>query len=86
MKKFLSTFSFALVLGLIVASMAVAQSLPRGSYRQTCRNIRLTENGLYASCERTNGTWKDTNLSSYGFPCDDIENDDGDLVCVGPSR
>jgi hypothetical protein len=86
MKKLLCSLSFVLILSLCIASLAVAQSIPRGSYRQTCRNIRVDGNGLYATCETRNGSWKDTNLSSNGFPCDDIENDDGELVCVGPSN
>ena len=65
---------------------ALAAAAPKGSYKKTCKDIRTDANGLYATCKTTNGKWKKTSLSSYVFPCKDIENDNGNLVCVGPSR
>ena len=67
-------------------SVSEAASAPNGSYKKTCRGIKADANGITAECQTKNGKWKKTSLSSYGFPCADIENDNGDLVCVSPSR
>jgi CVNH domain-containing protein len=53
---------------------------PRGSYYETCRNIRVDGDTLRASCEKKNGKWRDTSLNNYRR-CNDIENINGKLRC-----
>ena len=61
-----------------------SSGVPKGSYQQTCKDIKVSDTGISALCQRKNGAWKQASLSSRGFPCKiDIENDDGDLVCIG---
>ena len=91
MRKFFITTVMAFVFagaGLILGNPTVseAKSVPNGSYKKTCTNIKVDSNGIYATCQKADGSWQETSLSSYGFPCDDIENDNGELVCVGPSK
>jgi hypothetical protein len=55
---------------------------PRGTYRDTCANIRMDGYTLRASCQRRNGSWRWTSLDD-AFACDDrIANFDGRLVCT----
>jgi hypothetical protein len=54
--------------------------VPRGSYVQTCQDIRVNGNELQARCEKKNGKWRDTSLSNF-YGCRDIENDNGKLRC-----
>ena len=50
-----------------------------GSFYRTCRNIRIQDHKLHASCERINGSWMDssTDFSGYQHP---VTNCDGRLV------
>jgi hypothetical protein len=54
---------------------------PRGSYVDTCTNIRMDGYTLRATCQRRDGGWRWTSLEdAYG--CDGhISNWDGRLVC-----
>ena len=36
--------------------------LPAGNYRKSCRSIRVDGRLLKASCQRGNGTWRDSSL------------------------
>jgi hypothetical protein len=54
---------------------------PDGGYRQTCRDIHVSGNTLQASCEKKNGKWKNTSLRNFNRCTDQIENDNGKLVC-----
>ena len=55
--------------------------VPRGSYVQTCQDIRVNGNELQARCQKKNGKWRDTSLSNF-YGCREIENDNGKLRCA----
>jgi hypothetical protein len=55
-------------------------NLPRGSYKQTCRNVRIDGNYLKAECRKYNGSWRYTDIK-YDYCDDDIINDNGRLTC-----
>ena len=50
-----------------------------GSFARTCRNAKVENNTLYATCQRINGSWKDTSSSFSGFQ-HPMTNCDGNLV------
>jgi len=54
--------------------------IPRGSYVQTCQDIRVNGNQLQARCQKKNGKLRDTSLSNF-WGCHDVENDNGKLRC-----
>jgi CVNH domain len=54
--------------------------IPRGSYVQTCQDIRVNGNDLQARCQKKNGGWKNASLGNF-YRCRDIENDNGKLRC-----
>ena len=54
---------------------------PRGSYTQTCRDIRVSGDSLRARCETSDGRWYDTSLDDYQRCIGDIVNDEGRLEC-----
>jgi hypothetical protein len=56
-------------------------SLPGGSYRQTCRSVKLRGDRLSAQCESVNGSWTRTSLDDIQQCVGDIVNDDGQLQC-----
>ena len=58
----------------------VAASLPRGSYRHTCRNCSVRGNNLECECKTRSGNWQFTSM--YFSNCNrDIANCDGKLRC-----
>ena len=64
-------------------SVSEAASVPNGSYKKSCRNIKRNQNGdLFAECQTKSGKWKKTSLGVANFPCSEIENDNGDLICT----
>jgi hypothetical protein len=56
-------------------------SLPRGSYRETCREIHVRGDMLFARCQTINGRWVRTSLDDTGRCIGEIVNDDGHLQC-----
>jgi hypothetical protein len=86
-----------LFLALIVVTVATliapasihAQSLPSGSYRQTCRDVRVNGSNLAASCRKIDGSWQLTYLD-VSQCVGDISNENGTLSCpqqsAGPQR
>lgn len=56
-------------------------SLPRGSYRETCRNIRQQGDSLSAKCQAVNGRWVRSTLNDIDHCVGEIVNDDGHLEC-----
>jgi CVNH domain-containing protein len=58
------------------------RDIPRGSYAQTCRDIRTYGDDLRAVCETVNGQWVSTTLDGYDRCVGDIVNDDGRLECT----
>lgn len=88
-KLLLFSLAMAFAAGIAVVSLnsvSEAASAPNGSYKKSCKDIKVSSAGISAVCKTSSGTWKKTSLSSHGFPCGDIENDNGELICVSPSR
>ncbi len=56
---------------------------PNGSYKDSCRNINVEKNTLYASCRNVNGDWKETDLH-LGYCNYEIYNTNGVLACTVP--
>lgn len=54
---------------------------PRGSYSQTCRDVRVQGDRLRARCETSDGRWIDTTLDDLDRCVGDIVNDEGHLEC-----
>jgi hypothetical protein len=55
---------------------------PRGSYRDTCENIRMDGYTLRATCQRRDGSWRWTSLDN-AYDCEGrIANFDGRLTCT----
>ena len=86
MKRFLTILLAVSALSLIAFATApnseAQNALPSGSYQETCKNIRADKNGLYATCQKRDGSWKETSLGTDNFPCREIGNDNGDLICL----
>jgi hypothetical protein len=55
---------------------------PPGTYVQTCRDIRMRYNTLWARCQTSNGQWVDTSLNNF-TQCQNIVNIEGHLQCGG---
>ena len=72
----------ALVIFLLgLGSLANAQSVPPGSYQQTCKNIDYRGDVLVANCQDSGGHWQNAQLREVQFCRSDIINDDGALRC-----
>lgn len=79
MRYFLALTFFAATVVLSVA----AQDVPQGSYQQTCKNIRMRSDALFAKCKNSAGRWVKTSLNDAGRCTGDITNLDGQLQCGG---
>jgi Beta/Gamma crystallin/CVNH domain len=58
------------------------ERLPRGSYRDTCRDEKVEDGTLEAECRDRNGRWRYTELQGFRSCRGDIANDHGMLRCV----
>ena len=58
--------------------------LPKGSYKQSCSNIRVVQGNLHASCKTRRGSVIGTVLNNYRHCRADIANINGHLTCVRP--
>jgi hypothetical protein len=56
---------------------------PRGSYQQSCGNIRVDRGALEADCRTRRGDWRHSSLDNFRDCRRDIANDNGRLVCSG---
>jgi CVNH domain len=65
------------------AKPAAAQQAPPGSYQQTCRNIGVRGNTLYADCQDTNRNWQAAQLRDFDRCNGEIQNLNGSLQCTG---
>jgi len=74
-----SAIAVIFVAGLGIASNA--QSMPPGSYQQTCRNIDFRDGVLAANCQDSTGRWQSALLRDVQSCRSDIINDDGALRC-----
>lgn len=84
--KVISAFAMCFVLlgGLLMFADAsgAASNLPPGSYKKTCKDLRLTDKGLHGVCQMRNGKWRKTFIPASEMACPNgIENLDGELVC-----
>jgi hypothetical protein len=61
-------------------------TLPRGSYLNECKNVRMLQNTLTAFCPRGDGTWQTTQLQHADSCPGSVHNAGGDLVCGMPSQ
>jgi CVNH domain len=57
---------------------------PRGSYRETCRDIAARGDQLRARCQDIGGNWINASLNDFNRCVGDIVNDDGHLQCTRP--
>jgi hypothetical protein len=57
-------------------------NMPRGSYRESCRNIAVRGDTLYAQCQSYDGRWSDTSIHDLDRCVGGIVNDEGRLVCT----
>lgn len=55
--------------------------IPPGDYRRTCSNIRVNGQRLDASCQKADGTWRNTSLDNFNRCGNRISNIDGHLRC-----
>ncbi|HLW54002.1 MAG TPA: CVNH domain-containing protein [Candidatus Angelobacter sp.] len=56
-------------------------NFPRGSYRETCRDLRMRGDMLFARCETISGRWARSSLDDVQHCVGEIVNDDGQLQC-----
>src|SRR5947209_3021432 len=56
-------------------------SLPAGSYSQSCRDVRMRWNVLWARCQARDGQWLETSLPQFSQCRNGISNQDGQLRC-----
>ena len=59
-------------------------NIPKGSYKETCRDYYVKGNRLEAQCKKSNGTWRNTSINFKNCK-DDIWNDNGQLSCTQQS-
>jgi hypothetical protein len=52
---------------------------PTGSFARTCKNARVENHELFATCQRINGSWKNSSTTFSGFQ-HPVTNCDGNLV------
>ena len=79
-----SILRFSVVAAMFVlgwGSVSQAQSIPPGSYQQTCKNIDMRNDVLAANCQDSSGHWQSVLLRDVGSCRSDIINDDGALRC-----
>ena len=57
---------------------------PAGDYAETCRDIRMRVNTLYAKCKTMDGYWVETQLDGFSRCRGPIANVNGQLRCGDP--
>ena len=85
MKATLGAFAALLLAGAIYAQPAHAQPAPQGSYLDSCTNVGMAGDRLFADCRRMDGTWRRSALDVSGCR-GGIANINGHLTCGGGSR
>ena len=81
MKISLGAFAALLITGSVVPATANAQSVPQGSYRTSCTDIRVEDRTLTAVCRIADAREQRTSLTDVNRCVGDIANDDGALAC-----
>lgn len=56
-------------------------AVPSGGYQQTCHDIQVVGTTLQANCQKKNGKWRQASLRNFNRCTDQIENNNGKLVC-----
>jgi len=56
--------------------------IPKGSYRDSCKNSYVEGRTLYSNCKKNNGGWNKSSMN-YKNCNKDIKNDNGKLTCGG---
>jgi CVNH domain-containing protein len=82
MRHLITSWAIALVC-IAVQGIGWAQSVPSGSYQQSCKNISVRDEVLSANCQDSDGKWEATQLRDYRTCGADIMNDNGALRCAG---
>ena len=84
-KSFSIALACAILLGAGMTFFAPKSSdaarVPGGSYARTCKNVVVKDGKLYATCQTSNGKWRKTWMSMEMLPCNDISNENGNLIC-----
>ena len=70
----------------LVSGAASAQSLPAGSYRESCRELYVEGKTLYGECQNDRGAWKKTWITGFANCVGEIVNYDGLLDYRAPTR
>jgi hypothetical protein len=76
MHRLVMTWGIALVC-IAAQGMGRGQSIPSGSYQQSCKNISVGDQVLSANCQDSDGKWEATQLRDYQSCGNDIMNDNG---------
>ena len=74
--------SILIICTFFLLTYARAETLPPGSYKETCRNYTVMGYLLRAQCKKQDGSWRDTSIL-YNRCEGDIWNDNGELKCHG---
>jgi len=82
MRRLITSWAIALVC-IAIQGIGRAQSVPSGSYQQSCKNIGMRDEVLTANCQDSDGKWEATQLRDYRSCGGDIMNDNGALRCAG---
>src|SRR5947209_4794210 len=80
MRRLITSWAIALVC-IAIQGIGKAQSVPSGSYQQSCKNIGVRDEVLSANCQDSDGKWEATQLRDYRTCGGDIMNDNGALRC-----
>ncbi|HEV2741333.1 MAG TPA: CVNH domain-containing protein [Candidatus Elarobacter sp.] len=81
MPRILFSLLAGLGLAATVLAPASAQSIPSGSYQQSCTNIRVRGDQLTARCTNAQGTAVRSTIALNGCRNGDIVNSNGQLAC-----
>lgn len=68
--------------GNLTCGSSGGSKIPKGSYRDTCKNSYVEGKWLYSNCKKKNGSWNNTSIR-YKDCNKDIKNDNGNLKCGG---
>ena len=85
MKSMLGALTAFLLAGAICTQPAHAQRVPQGSYLNSCRQVGMEGDRLFADCRRMDGSWERTALY-VGRCVSDISNSNGQLTCDRAAR
>jgi hypothetical protein len=80
--NFLTSALIAMMALLVAPSVLHAETIPPGSYQQSCTGINADWRTLSATCRTRNGSWTYTELEDYRRCNADITNDNGNLRCA----